>query len=255
MYRKLAILACFVLFLKAQAFSAQNQVIITPSPGNLDGNSLFRPFNNPQPGRLQQVYDASLFSSLPTGGGSIFEFAFRVDPFLGESFGAGITNLQINLSTTIRGPDGLSPIFDENTGINDTVVLGPTFVGIGGSGGGGFTTYSVSFYLSQPFHYDPAVGNLLLDFRIFTGAGTSPGRIGTLDAFDVVGDRVSSVYAYGATLPMMGQVSSLGLATAFVITPVPEPSTLALLSAGLAFLGGMAWQSMKQRKDAIHVPS
>ncbi len=226
------------LSLATNAISAQNQLIETPSPGNLDGNSLFRPFNDPDPGRFQQVYDASLFSTLPHGGGSIFEIDFRVDPFLGQSFSTGIANLQINLSTTMRGPDGLSPVFDENTGINDMVVLGPGRIGIGGAGGGSFSSYSVFLSLAQPFYYDPAAGNLLLDFRIYASAGTSPGRIATLDAFDVVGDGVSSVYAYGSTLPTVGQVSSLGLATTFVITPVPEPSTIAL---GAMFLGMALW--------------
>ena len=120
----------FLAFLlSVEAVLAQNQVIITPSPGNLDGNSFLIPFNTSQSGRFQQVYDASLFNSLPAGGGSVFAILFRVDPFLGQSFSAGISNLQINLSTTTRGVDGLSSSFDQNTGANDTVVLGPGRVG------------------------------------------------------------------------------------------------------------------------------
>ena len=61
-----------------------------------------------------------------------------------------------------------------------------------------------------------------------------PGGIAILDAFNVAGDGVSSVSAYGSSLPSMGQVSTLGLATAFAFTPVPEPSTWALLIVGLA---------------------
>jgi hypothetical protein len=217
--RAVAVSVMFNLSLAAKLMGA---LVVTPEPGNLDGNSLFRPFNNPQPGRFQQVYDSSLFSSLPEGGGLIYYVFFRVDPFLGQSFSAGVTNLQINLSTTSREPDGLSPVFSENTGANDTIALGPGFVGIYGSGGGGISGFDVSFTLAQPFHYDPAMGNLLIDFRIRAGAGTSPGRIATLDAFDVVGDGVSSVFAYGDSLPTIGQVSSLGLATAFVITPRPR---------------------------------
>lgn len=228
------------------------QLIITPAEGILDGNSLFRPFNNPQPGRFQQVYDAASFDSLPPGGGNIHFVLFRVDPFA-ESFSAGINSLQINLSTTPRGTDQLSPVFDENTGPNDRIVLGPTSVGIGGSGGGGLSTFDVFFTLAQPFHYDPAMGNLLLDFRIFAGAGTNPGRIATLDAFDVAGDGVSSVYAYGSTMPTVGQVSSLGLATAFSITPVPEPSSVALFTLGLVLLAGVYWKRMGKRKEASRV--
>ncbi len=132
------------------------------------------------------------------------------------------------------------------------VVLGPTRVGVGGSGGGGLSTFDVFFTLTRPFHYDPAAGNLLLDFRVIEGAGTNPGRIATLDAFDVVGDGVSSVYAYGSSLPAVGQVSSLGLATAFSITPVPEPSTLALFVIGFG-VALVCWRLKKNRKEKPHV--
>jgi hypothetical protein len=244
--------ASLLLTLSLSVEAAQSQFIITPSPGNLDGNSFLTPFNTSQSGRFQQVYDASLFSSLPPGGGSIYYIFFRVDPFLGQSFSAGISNLQINLSTTTRGVDGLSSSFDQNTGANDTVALGPRPVGIGGAGGGGFSGFTVSFTLDHPFYYDPAMGNLLLDFRIYAGAPNMPGGIAWLDAFDVAGDGVSSVSAYGSSLPGVGQVSTLGLATEFSIAAVPEPSTLALLATGLgtAFL---RWRKNKPRKEARHV--
>ncbi len=233
-----------LLFSLLLAVRLSGAVVEAPAPGSTDGNSLFRPFNTDQAGRFQQVYDASLFSSLPSSGGSIVSIDFRVDPFLGQSFGAGITNLQINLSTTTRGPDGLSHIFDENTGSDDTIVIGPKFVGIGGAGGGGFSSYTVSFILAQPFHYDPASGNLLLDFRIYSWAGMQPGRIATLDAFDVAGDGVSSVFAFGNSLPVLGQASSLGLATLFPIAVVPEPSTLVL---GATALGLALWSWHRRR--------
>lgn len=227
----------------------QNVFIITPEPGNLDGNNFLTPFNTSQSGRFQQVYDAALFSSLPAGGGSIFALNFRVDPLQGQSFSAVISNLQINLSTVTLRPDGLSPIFGDNIGANNTTVLGPVTAGIAGAGGGGFSVY---LSLATPFYYDPAAGNLLVDFQIFTGAGTSPGRIGILDAFEVTGDGVSSVSAYGSSLPSIGVTSSLGLATAFSITPVPEPSAYALLAIGLGFLLFKVHR-LKKRKEARHV--
>ena len=47
----------------------------------------------------------------------------------------------------------------------------------------------------------------------------------------------------------MGQVSTLGLATTFVITPVPEPSTYALLLLGTGLLALSRWR-LSKRKEA-----
>jgi hypothetical protein len=132
-------------------------------------------------------------------------------------------------------------VFDENVGSDDRVVFGPGPVQIMSGGGGGF---DVAFGFPQPFFYNPTNGNLLVDFRIYTGAGTIPGGIAILDAYDVRGDSVSSVYAYDTVLPASGQATTLGLATLFVVTPIPEPSTWALLGMGLLVVGA-GWKRRK----------
>ena len=58
-----------------------------------------------------------------------------------------------------------------------------------------------------------------------------------LDAFDIVGDSVSSLFASNANgLPTVGQPSTLGLATDFGVVPIPEPSSIGLLAVGLGVL-------------------
>jgi len=147
-------------------------------------------------------------------------------------------------------PDGLSSVFSQNVGPNDTVVLGPTAVSLLSNGGGGITSFDVNFSFTTPFFYNPANGNLLLDIRIYQGFGQigPPQGVAILDAFSVVGDSVSSVYAFGGTLPTSGQTSTLGLATAFRIIPVPEPSTIALLAVGIGVLG-LCWRRIKKHKE------
>jgi hypothetical protein len=205
---------------------------------NNNGNSAFVPFDG-GPARFQQVYEASAFSSLaPSGGGLIREIVFRDDALEGHSFdNVTIANLEIGISTTLQAADGLSRVFDENVGPNQLVALGPGPVRISGYGGGGFSYFNIGFALSQPFFYDPADGNLLLDFRIYQGIQIIrpiPSAIAILDAYAVTGDQISSVYASGLTLPTNGQTSTLGLATRFLVTPLPQ-LTVALRSTNLVF--------------------
>lgn len=216
-----------------------------------DENTTFRPFDL-GPARFQQVYDASGFGVVAeSGGGWVRQIIFRADvaSFAG-SFEATIGNIQLNLSTTSRAPDSLSPLFENNVGLDDTQVIGPISVHIVGIAGHGISIFSVLFDLpDQRFFYNPAAGNLLLDFRVYRGAGgVLPQGLAILDASDQVGDSISSVYAFGgfSGVPTSGQTSSLGLATLLVVTPVPEPSTLALLAVGLLGLG-MGWKRSRKR--------
>ena len=190
-----------------------------------DGNSSFLPFQTA--GRFQQVYVSSAFSvRFPLDAGYILLVGFRGEAVLGRGFDATLPNVQLNLSTTMRSPDGLSSEFANNVGSDDTAVLGPTSVRLLGAGGGGGTCFCTFFdFRDRAFYFNPAVGNLLLDFRVyqgFTNAVPYPGW-SSLDAFNVVGDSISSVYATGdPRLLTTGQASSLGLATDIILLPVPK---------------------------------
>jgi len=256
------LLLCILNFATVTRLAAQRVIDIygPPEAGiNLNGNSVFRPFDLAQPARFQQVYDSTAFSSLPSEGGFITGFCFRIDANIGHSFIATIPNLQINLSTTSRAVDGLSAVFSENRGADDTILIGPSAMQLMGLGGGGVTGFGICFdFHENPFYYNPGNGNLLLDFRIYQGIGDVgvPQGVIILDAFDTASDSVSSVYGIGSSsLPTSGQASTLGLATDFIVVPVPEPSSIALLAIGLVMLGGLSWKRMKQRKEHKHVAS
>jgi hypothetical protein len=209
----------------------------------LNGNSCFVPFDR-SPARFQQVYDSSVFAPrLPEAGGFISALCLRSDSSA-PAFDATVLSIQLNLSTTSRSDDALSATFADNIGPNDTVVMQPQSVRLLGGSGTGF---SLCFdFHENPFYYNPANGNLLVDFRIYEGIRPigPPPPIGRaiLDAFNTAGDSVSSVYGFGLTMPTSGQVSSLGLATDFIVTPIPEPSTMALLSLGLTSLMLVVWK-------------
>ncbi len=160
---------------------------------------------------------------------SITTIAVAFEPPGPQPFGWGyITELQINLSTTTRSPDGLSTTFADHVGADDTVVLGPRTAGFASTGVG--TGLPVPLVLDHPFFYDPTEGNLLMDVRFIRQDETG---LGLFDATLRDGDPVSRVY--GDTVnSLSGTADTLGLDTAFVITPVPEPSVLGLLALGLS---------------------
>jgi hypothetical protein len=142
------------------------------------------------PGRLQVVYDASQF---PVGIFSIHELRMRPSAVGGRAFTATISNLQINLSTTLARANQLSGTFAQNVGADDTIVLqGPIAVASRFSGpAGGPMDFDIVFPLTTPFTYDPGRGNLLLDIRNLFGS-TAP----LVDVGGRLDDGASRAYAF-----------------------------------------------------------
>ena len=164
--------------------------------------------------RYQQVYDASQFSSVGTNGGYITDLIFRAD---GGSKRTGniITNVQINLSTTSKSPDGLSSVFSDNVGDDETIVYGPKALTFAGGGGGRQEPLDMFMSLDKPFYYNPSAGNLLLDVRNNTGGMFDPfSQDHSLDASVVLGDSISVVYGTSVT-NASGTADTGGLVTGF----------------------------------------
>jgi len=177
--------------------------------------------------RYQQVYSASQFAALPSGGAFITSMYFRPD-CVSNNGGSQMTNLLINLSTTTKGPDQLSAVFAENVGADDQRVFGPGNLIAGGNGQstnncphGLFTGDSLDrITFDMPFFYNPAEGNLLLDARVSGVNRNFPGGA-HLDAVNVLGDSVSRVYAAPVDATVAGGIDTLGLVTGFYFSLLP----------------------------------
>jgi hypothetical protein len=226
-----------MILLATFAYAAPAADLYFIVPNSLAGRNGNSQDNNPfgGPWRMQQVYEASQFSAVGTGGGLIKAIEFHPE----STFAAGLSNLQVNLSTTAKAPDGLSSAFAQNVGTDDTIVFGPAPMDLNNN------QHPAAIYFSTPFYFNPTSGNLLLDIRNFSG-DVFGGTGGSLDGELTIGDSVSRIWGEvnGSTGLI---VDTFGYATSFLITPVPEPSSFTLLVLGIVPLGVCVWRRKRKR--------
>ena len=242
-----------ILVLWPSLSSAQAPFIVrtpnggAPSPGGVYSTEPWSSSRGPGPqsSRYQQVYSASEFAELGGSPGSILRFGIPSD----QQFGRGTSlylDLEILFGVTPRDPDGLSTTFAENVGSGLTMVHSRGVFLWGHPGGGAIGV----FELETPFLYDPTQGNLLMEIRAYSVVNEdrfSTG-FGNYEAWNVQGDAVSRVYAHDVNATT-GTADTMGLTTYFGVTPVPEPSTYALV--GLA-LGAWWWRHRRRQSKPTH---
>jgi hypothetical protein len=189
------------------------------------------PFGYASPVRYQQVFDASQFTRVPAGGAFLTRIFPRADCSSTRSW--LVTNLQVNLSTSLKTPDNLSAAFAENIGKDETLVFGPrNYIPPGSTNP---TCPNPQFFgsgqeldLDTPFYYDPAGGNLLMDLR---HSGNSwrfgidpPLESHKLDAQAIQGDSVSRAAAFSLTENAAEVVDTTGLVIQLQFDPIPSLS-------------------------------
>ncbi|HXJ58333.1 MAG TPA: PEP-CTERM sorting domain-containing protein [Verrucomicrobiae bacterium] len=210
------------------AFSARAASVLSPVVSPSSGSAgPFVPAADAFPSvRYQQVYGSGDFTRV---GGPFLITEIRFSEAVGSvHIDANLPNVRIELSTTGRNPDGLSSTFADNVGSDSRMVFsGPLHFYDRGLG-----AFDIRIPLQTPFAYDPRAGNLLMDVRNFQVVPILD-IPRYMDAADIVGDTVSSVYAPDVNSSTATQIDSLGLWTLFEVIPVPEPSTWAILLLGI----------------------
>jgi hypothetical protein len=177
--------------------------------------------------RVQIIYSSQNFFSIPAEGIYVTALRFRMDGQYADSFSA-TPEFELRLSTSSQNPNGLSSVWTDNIGADETVVLPRSVVAInsGPPKLGGPNSFSIEIPLPTQFLYLPARGNLLMDARVFSAAGTRnlDWTFNTSDGVSVAAGQLSS--------PSASVVSHSGLITQFVFTTVPEPSLWSLFVVG-----------------------
>jgi len=219
-----------LVFLAAAATACAQgtlQVVVPNGFAGVEGNSASGDLFRTSSSTFQQIYSASAFSFLGGATGRIDGIAFRFDGADRQSFIGDWPSISVLLSTGSREPDSLSTRYGENAGSDAVIVYGgslsivaPDFPGV--------RPFQVVIPFSTPFFYDPSRGNLTVSIA----ASSGPTNL-FLDGQFTFGDSVGRVF--GGTSPV-GITDTMGLITRFDITPVPEPSTGALVLAGVAAL-------------------
>jgi hypothetical protein len=169
--------------------------------------------------RYQQVYNQSLFTNLDPRLIYLTSLSFSLTSTQLTSISAwAIPKMQVNLSTTSKTADHLSPVFSQNVGPDDTIVIGPGSYGFPGS------PAPQVLLFGRPFRYNPALGNLLLDVRILDGSGpldpvnSSP----QLFALRSATDECSRVWSTNINATTADGVDTIALLTTIQMSPVPS---------------------------------
>ena len=194
--------------------------------GNLNDNG--RLFEQGDPAHWQQDYRADQFGAAK-GPLLIKEIRFRIDadPLKGRPFDAVLPGVEISLSTTHVAPSAMSVFFAQNIGPDEKVVFpqGPLHLQSQGQG------FDVVIGLLNPYLYDPAAGNLLMDL-------TYPGGVFTNSRLDtdqqLPPNRSTAALWLGGLAGTFGELQGMGLVTQFGFEPVPEPRSLVLFFACVA---------------------
>jgi hypothetical protein len=228
---------------------ATTLIVPGPATGNAQAPAPFN-FYGSSGSRVQQIYDSSFFP----GDELINGFSFRAFPgaapslFFGNS--VDISDVVIRLSTTAAGANESgslpSATFADNLESDVTTVFSGALHLTTAATGTGPQPFDYTVSFSQPFMYDPADGNLLLDVTISSGATVSGPGFGflTFDTVNTIDDGIYSVVNISDGGAASGTLSTAGAITAFSVSSaaVPEPSTWMMMVTGFGILGAAMWR-------------
>ena len=220
----------------ANPTTANARTIVLP-PGFVDtqGDTVFNPTDTfpfggtvlDNGGRVQELYLASEFLSFGSGPLVISRLALRPDESVNAAIDTDWEITALNLSTTATEPGSLNSTFSENYGDDVTTVFtGNVNLQTDGVRLGNAPhdfDYVVDF--ETEFVYDPAEGNLLVEFIFVAGGKTWQ------DAHDLGDGLDRLILALGPNQTVA--TTMIDAVTVYQFTIIPEPSSAALLGLGL----------------------
>ena len=185
-------------------------------------------------GRYQQVYASDAFSG--SGVISINELRFR--PRMTNPFSISLSDVQLALSTTSAAPGGMSNSFADNLGADAVAVYaGALSLSSAGTSGSPEADFDIVVGLQTPFVYDPASGNLLLDWQS-RGSADAGATFVNFDAQYTGGATPFSGLLASDVNDLAGGNLAGGLVTQFEATTasgggvIPEPTGFLLFASG-----------------------
>ena len=216
-WRQGTFFACLLALGGAVATAHADDVVVPNAYAAQEGGFAFDNITDQH--RVMLVYDASQFTAL---GGPILITEIAIRPNSAQAGPGSVIehNLRTFLSTTPMSPATLSTTFADNIGPDYTLVAGqavPAFTTAYLPGPGSTLVFDITVPLETPFRYDPAAGNLLLEFQ--QGPRAPEGSM----IFDfVAGDpTVNAVAAVGSSTADSGQVVGMGFVLQFTVVAVP----------------------------------
>jgi hypothetical protein len=192
------------------------------------------PFIYPEfaPLRYQQLYESRLFEHILSPI-IITEIAFRPDALFGTDLSAMISDISMSMSTTHLNEFSLSGTdLDSNLGSGNIEVMPRRSLFVSTSVAGGTPkAFDFVITLDQPFVFDPAAGNLLIEVNNFSAEKLRDTfSSGHLDASESIGDGLARAWSFLPTAPGFG-TDSWALVTRFSYARVPEAPALPLSCA------------------------
>jgi hypothetical protein len=226
------------------------KIVIPAGRENVEGSKSIP--GGPFAGRSQEIHLASDFHALPPGGAWLVAINGRADRTLRSPVTVVEPQVKITVSTTQRQMPGA--VFAENMGPDAVVVLDgraetifPAFNPTPQPGLDPNTVpnpFTDIAYYETPFFYDPAKGNLSLDF-------ISQGTQGPFFAWDA--HPIGRAFGNGGPInsPTANFFFSDGIVEQFVFsTVIPEPGSFALMGIGVCVAAAAVFRTWTAKRPA-----
>lgn len=236
-------IAAFFVACSRVSWSRQIDIV---SPSAADGVEGDRVINAGGDARFQFLFPAADFMSLPESHRTITKLAWRPD--LSNTF-TGLISAPARFSLSTTSADALDLVFANNVGEDETLVFdGPIMLQTDDTGPAP-REFDFVFPFVQPFHYDPNLGHLLVDFTALEDWDNVSLHI---DAENVD----AALQAVGSSNPSASTGSSFGRIFVTQFTFVPEPSSLLLgLLGTTAVIFGPAQRQISRHNSSTNCSS